>query len=166
MRLNRKRLEGLRDRLQRRGQRPSMILGVTKPDVIEAAAIVEEYGPMCEALYLVMAADRRVLNVEREVTRGALDVLSGGRVRTVHMEAMLDAAARASGEDGEAKRLDEVIAQLADDPVRAEITVLLCAAVAAADGRVTPEEHRILSLLAEKLGVKEARAEELLDELG
>ena len=165
MRLNRKRLEELGDKLRQRGQRPSMLLGTAKPDLIEATQIVEEYGPMCEALYLVMAADRRVLNVEREVTRGALDVLSDGRVRTVHMEAMLDAAARASGEDGEAKRLEEVTRQLADDPVRAEITVLLAAAVAAVDGRVNPDEHRVLKALADGLGLVEARAAELLEEI-
>ena len=62
--------------------------------LIEAMDILEQYGALCEALYLMMAADRRVLNVEREVMRGALDIVSDGRVRTAHMEAMIDAAAR------------------------------------------------------------------------
>ena len=77
----------LREELQQRGQRPSMVSPGASLDLVEAMHVVEEYGAMCEAMYLIMAADRRVLNVEREVMRGALDVLSDGRVRTAHMEA-------------------------------------------------------------------------------
>ena len=48
-------------------------------------------GAICEAMYLMMAADQRVVQAERIVLRGALDIISDGRVRTMHMEAMLDA---------------------------------------------------------------------------
>ena len=85
VRLSKATLEHLRDQLRKRGQR-------TSADLIEAMQIVEEYGAICEAMYLMMAADDRVVNAEREVLRGALDVLSSGTVRTMHMEAMLDAA--------------------------------------------------------------------------
>jgi len=142
-----------------------LLIPVARPDLIEAIEILEEYGAMCEALYLMMAADRRVLNVEREVMRGALDVLSNGRVRTAHMEAMIDAAARRSADEGEQARLLKVIDALGTDAVRAETTVLLAAAVAAADNRITPEEHRILSTLAKGLNIDEARATALLEEL-
>jgi tellurite resistance protein len=159
------RIEDLRERLQRRGQRPSMIIPAGNPNLAEALQLVEEYGPMCEAMYLVMAADRRVFNVEREVLRGALDVLSKGRVRTAHMEAMLDAAARRSAKEGEKARLEKVIDALRDDPVLAETTVLLAAAVATADGQIVPEEQAMFSALARGLEVDEKRANELLDEL-
>jgi tellurite resistance protein len=158
-------LEELRDKLQRRGQRPSMILPSANPNIVEAIQIVEEFGHICEAMYLVMAADRRVFNVEREVLRGALDVLSNGRVRTAHMEAMLDASARRAASEGEEKRLRKVIEALRDDPVRAETTVLLAAAVAAADGKIVPEEQAIFSALARGLEVDEDRANQLLGQL-
>jgi tellurite resistance protein len=165
MRLSRERLEHLRDELQRRGRRPSMLFPASRPDLAEIIEIMEQYGAMCEALYLMMAADRRVLNVEREVLRGALDVLSNGRVRTAHMEAMIDAAARRVAEEGEDLRLARVIDVLVVEPVRAETTLLLAAAVAAADNRVTPEEHRVFATLAEGLNIDEERASALLDEL-
>ena len=158
-------LEELRDKLQRRGQRPSMILPSANPNIVEAIQIVEEFGHICEAMYLVMAADRRVFNVEREVLRGALDVLSNGRVRTAHMEAMLDASARRVASEGEEKRLRKVIEALRDDEVRAETTVLLAAAVVAADGKIVPEEQAIFSALAKGLDIDEERANQLLGQL-
>lgn len=127
--------------------------------------MLEQYGALCEAMFLMMAADRRVLNVEREVLRGALDVLSEGRVRTAHMEAMLDAAARRLAEEGPAKRRQAVIDALRDDPVRAETTLVLAAAVAAADGHIAPEEHELFDALARGLELGEDRAAEILEEL-
>jgi tellurite resistance protein len=165
LRLPRQKLELLRDRLQASGRRPSMILPSPSPEVMEAMQVVEEYALMCEALYLVMAADRRVLNVEREVMRGALDVLSSGRVRTAHMEAMIDAAARRVAEQGEHERLRKIIDALADDPVRAEATVVLAAAVAAADGVITPQEQDMLNRHAEGFGLEQGHAAALLDEI-
>jgi tellurite resistance protein len=165
LQLTQRRLESLRDQLKARGRRPSMVFPSASPQVIEAVELLEEYGPMCEALYLMMAADRRVLNVEREVARGALDVLSDGRLRTTHMEAMLDSSARRVAEHGVERCLADVIESLRSDPVRAETTVLLAAAVAAADNEITPEEHDLLDRLARGLELGEARANELLEEL-
>ncbi len=156
-------LEHLRDQLRERGQRPSIAFGPqTSTDLIEAIHIVEEYGAMCEAMYLMMAVDNRVVNAEREVLRGALDVLSSGRVRTVHMEAMLDSAARKIASDGAKRRLEKVIDALKDDPARAEATVILAAAVAAADSRIVPEEHALLNELFRGLGIDQAKADEIL----
>src|SRR5690606_3166309 len=132
--LPQERLEELRRRLQASGRRPSMLFATTSPAVLEAIQLVEEFGPMCEALYLVMVADGRLLNVEREVLRGALDVLSAGRIRTAHMESMLDNAARRIAEHGAEALLNNVIGALEEDPARAEATVVLAIAVAAADG--------------------------------
>jgi len=142
-----------------------MLFPAGRPDLAEAIEIMQQYGAMCEALYLMMAADRRVLNVEREVMRGALDVLSNGLVRTAHMEAMIDAAARRAAEEGEDQRLQKVIDVLAADPVRAETTLVLAAAVAAADNRITPEEQRVFQVLAEGLNIGDERVSSLLDEL-
>ena len=166
--LSRERLEKLRDQLRARGQRPSMLLSAATPtsqDLVEAVQIVEEYGALCEAMYLMMAADQRVLHVEREVLRGALDVLSDGRVRTTHMESMVDAAARRCAMEGADKRLHKVLEVLREDPTRAELTVVLAAAVAAADARIVPEEHAMLNEMFKGLGIDEKRANEILAEL-
>src|SRR5688500_18329676 len=143
MRLSRERLEHLRDELQRRGRRPSMLFPASRPELAEVIELMEQYGAMCEALYLMMAADRRVLNVERELHRVSLDLLSNGRVRTGHIEALIDAASRRVAEEGEDQLLARVIDVLAADQVRAETTMLLAGAVADADNRITPDEHRV-----------------------
>jgi tellurite resistance protein len=134
-------------------------------EVVEAIDAIERYGPMCEAMYLVMAADGRVLNVEREVLRGALEVLGEGHVRTAHMESMLDAAARASASQGGARRLAAVIEALQGEPVKAELVCVLCAAVALADKRVSEQEQKVLESLAAGVGLGQQRAAELLQEL-
>ncbi|GAC1352220.1 MAG: hypothetical protein NVS3B20_07920 [Polyangiales bacterium] len=166
--LARPRLERLRDKLRLRGQRPSMLLPAgpkTSQELAEMVEIVEEYGALCEAMYLMMAADHRVSNIEREVLRGALDVLSSGRVRTHHMEAMIEAAMHRMVAEGPAQRLAKVLSVLGEDPARAEVTVVLAAAVAAADSVVVPEEHALLQEMFRGLGISEQRGNDLLSEL-
>ncbi len=165
--LTRNKLEPLRDQLRARGQRPSIVVPAlaTSTELIEAMHLVEQWGPFTELMYLVMAADRRVLNVEREVLRGALAVLSGEKVRTRHMEAMLDAATRRVASDGTEARLTIVIETLRTDKARAETAAVVAAAIAAADHRFAPEEHAILTRIFSGLGIADARATEILTDL-
>jgi tellurite resistance protein len=168
VRLTEAALERLRDRLRNRGERPSLVLPPgtqNRADLMEAIQVVTEFGPLCEAMFLVMLADGRVKNVERDVLRGALRAISGNRVRSSHIESMLDAAARNVAEDGIKARLDDVISRLRETPTRAEIAYVLAAAVAAADDNIAPEEASILEQLADGLGIDEKRANELVNEL-
>jgi tellurite resistance protein len=158
-------LARLRERLRHRGERPSVVmtkLSASATHALEVMQIVAEYGPLCEAMFLVMLADGRVKNVERDVLRGALRVLTDDRVRSTQIESMLDAAARNVAEDGFKVRLDETIQRLKGDPARAELTYVLAAAVAAADEKVVPEEQAVLDTLAEGLGLDEKRINELI----
>jgi tellurite resistance protein len=158
-------LARLRDQLRTRGQRPS----VAAPDVplsADAAAalnLVAEYGPLCEAMYLMMSADGHVTNDEREVLRGALKNLSGETLRSAQIETLLDLATKNVAEHGRDTRMREVIAGLHEDPARAEVAFVLAAAIAFADNAIADEENETLNLLAEGLGIEEARANELLD---
>ncbi|MCS6899031.1 MAG: TerB family tellurite resistance protein [Myxococcales bacterium] len=168
VRLTEAALERLRNRLCNQGERPSLVLPSgtpTRADLMEAVQIVTEFGPLCEAMFLVMLADGRVKNVERDVLRGALRAISGNRVRSSHIESMLDAAAKNVAEEGLKARLDDVIARLRETPTRAEIAYVLAAAVAAADDNVAPEEASLLEQLADGLGIDERRANELVNEL-
>jgi tellurite resistance protein len=157
----------LRDQLRTRGQRPSIALtGDTarvSPEAAELMSVAGEYGPICEAMYLMMSADGKITNDEREVLRGALRNLSGDGVRSVHIEAMLDQAAKNVAEHGRDGRLREVIAQLHEDAARAEVAFVLAAAVAFADNAIADEENETLNSFAEGLGIDETRANELLD---
>ena len=97
----------LRDQLQQRGQRPSLVAPDPNmsPDAVELMNILAEYGPLCEAMYLMMSADGRIGNEERDVLKGALRNLSGDTIRTAHMEAMLDAAGKNVADQGRAARM-------------------------------------------------------------
>ena len=158
-------LSRLRDQLQSRGQRPSILLptGDVPKDVLELVSVVAEYGPLSEAMYLMMSADSTVSNEEREVLKGALRALSGDSVRGTHIESMLDQAAKNVAEQGRDRRLDEVCRELREDPARAEVAFVLAAAIAFADNAIADEENETLNLLADGLGIDEARANELLD---
>jgi tellurite resistance protein len=159
------RLLALRDELRRRGQRPSMVFRSAAPNVVEAVTILEEYGALCEVMFLVMAVEKRMLNVQRELLRGALDVLSNGHVRSSHMEAMLDAASKRLAEDGLESRCQRVTEALRDDPVRAEIALVLAGAIAAADGKITEPEQQLLDRLVRDLDVGQDRLSDILREL-
>jgi tellurite resistance protein len=156
----------LRDQLRDRGQRPSIVMpaGVTK-DVAETMQLLAEYGPLCEAMYLMMSADGHVTNDEREVLKGALRNLSDDRLRSSHIESMLDEASKRVGEHGQKARLFEVADALREDPARAEVAFVLAAAIAFADNVIADEENELLSALAERLGIDEHRANHLLDEV-
>jgi tellurite resistance protein len=155
----------LRDQLRARGQRPSVALSGEKltPEEAELATVAAEYGPICEAMYLMMSADGTVTSDEREVLKGALRNLSADTVRSVHIEALLDRAALSAKTEGRDARLREVIATLHEDAARAEVAFVLAAAIAFADNAIADEENETLNLLAEGLGIDENRANELLD---
>lgn len=165
--LPKERLEKLRERLSNRGRRPSLVRQVlsTSPELVDAMELVEKYGAMCEAVYLVMAADKRVTTNERELLRGALDVLSGGRVRSLHMDAMLDAAARKVSNHGVEARLAHVVEVLREDPARAEATAVLAVVIMAATDPVAKETEEFVAKLLRGLEVEEERASRKLDEL-
>lgn len=160
-------LARLRDQLQQRGQRPSIAAPDVNmsPDTVELMNILAEYGPVCEAMYLMMSADGRISNEERDVLKGALRNLSGDTIRTSHMEAMLDAAGKNVADQGRTARMQDVVAQLHDDRARAEVAFVLAAAIAFADNAIADEENETLNELAEGLGIDETRANELLDEV-
>jgi tellurite resistance protein len=125
--------------------------------------VTAEYGPICEAMYLMMSADGKITHDERDVLKGALRNLSTDTVRSVHIEAMLDEAAKQVAEHGRDARLKDVIAHLHEDPARAEVAFVLAAAIAFADNAIADEENETLNAFAEGLGIDESRANELLD---
>jgi uncharacterized tellurite resistance protein B-like protein len=133
------------------------------PESVELMNVLAEYGPLCEAMYLMMSADGRISNEEREVLKGALRNLSGDAIRTAHMESMLDDAGKKVQDEGRDKRMAAVISDLHEDRARAEVAFVLAAAIAFADNAIADEENETLNSLAEGLGIDEARANELLD---
>lgn len=157
----------LRDQLQARGQRPSIVAPEANmdADTVELMTMSAEYGPLCEAMFLMMSADGAIGDDEREVLKGALRNLSGDSIRTAHMDSMLDTASKKVAEVGRQARMAEVVGELHEDRTRAEVAFVLAAAIAFADNAIADEENETLNELAEGLGIDEARANQLLDEV-
>jgi DnaJ-domain-containing protein 1 len=159
-------LARLRDQLRARGQRPSVVLqnpADLTPEQAELMAVTSEYGPLCEAMYLMMSADGTVSQEEREVLKGALRNLSSDEIRSLHIEAMLDDASRKVSTQGRDARMRAVVEALEGDPARCEVAFVLAAAIAFADNAIADEENETLNAFAEGLGIDEARANALLD---
>jgi tellurite resistance protein len=157
----------LRDQLQQRGQRRSIAAPdpSLSTDAVELMNVLAEYGPLCEAMYLMMSADGTIGNQEREVLKGALRNLSGDTIRTAHIDAMLDTAGKNVVEHGRTARMQEVVTQLHEDRARAEVAFVLAAAIAFADNAIADEENETLNEFAEGLGIDEGRANQLLDDV-
>jgi uncharacterized tellurite resistance protein B-like protein len=154
----------LRDQLQARGQRPSIVTDPSMPpESVELMNLLSEYGPLCEAMYLMMSADGRISTEEREVLKGALRNLSGDTIRGAQIDAMLDHATKQVTDQGRDARMKDVIHQLHEDKARAEVAFVLAAAIAFADNAIADEENETLNALADGLGIDENRANELLD---
>ena len=159
-------LARLRDQLRERGRRPSIVPPPdASPEAVELLHVIAEYGPLCEAMYLMMSADGKVTADEREVLRGALRNLSGDALRTPHVEALLDGALKSVQSAGREARMQEVIHQLHEDTARAEVAFVLAAAIAFADNAIADQENETLNALAEGLGIDDARANQLLDDV-
>lgn len=157
-------LSRLRDQLRERGAAPSQAFppGST-PETIEWINMQTEYGPLCEAMFLMMSADNEVSDSEREVLKGALRNLSGDTLRGVHIEKLLAEAKEKVDGEGREKRMAAVIDGLKGDPARSEVAFVLAAAIAFADNAIADEENDVLNDFAEGLGISEDRADQLLD---
>lgn len=165
--LKEKTLKRLRDKLQEKGQRPSLPnIDLNLPDKARQTLLMTiRYGPLCEAMYLMMSADDRVLNIERDVLKGAMRSLVDDSISSVHIEAMLDTAAKKLASQGRQKRLDSVIESLKSDATQSEVAFVLAAAVALADGELESREEEMLEQLSKGLNINEEKVQEIMNEL-
>jgi len=159
-------ITALRNRLRERGARPSIstpMANATADELLDHM-ISEHYGPLCEAMYIMMAADGQITGAERDVIRGALRELDD-RIRSRHVETMLAAAADALAKDGQDARIAAIGQTIGDDEARAEAAVLLAAAVAYADGEIADAEDAVILALLESLNVTHDRMRQLIGSL-
>jgi uncharacterized tellurite resistance protein B-like protein len=152
----------LRDQLRAAGQK-GMIAGSANASKEDLATLEAEYGPLCEAMYLMMSADGEIARQEVEVLGGALRNLSGNVLDGDLIERLIERAKANAAAHGRDSRLRQVIADLSNDKARAEVAFVLAAAIAFADDTIADEENDTLDTIAEGLGIDENRADELLD---
>lgn len=165
--MNFARIARLREKLLDAG-RPSIRPpppGQQVPVPPERGALYARVQPLAEVMFLVMSADGAIAGDERAALLGMLRTLTDGALSSREMAQMLDDFAGAFAREGLEQRLDTLAARLYGEPEDRELALALAAATVLADAQVQPSEVAILSALAERLGVPEARARSLIGQL-
>jgi tellurite resistance protein len=162
----------LRDALLESGRRPSTVVSsayetltrnqLLSPEEVHALTRVE---PLAEIMYLMMAADGRLEEDERDAVRGAIRGLSNNLLRTGTINVMFESFAARLAEHGRDQRMHEIAEELADHVSDAESAFVLAAAIALADDEVDEAENAFINQLAEWLSISAKRSSELLDQL-
>ena len=165
-------IERLRDALLQSGRRPSMVAssayetltreGLLTPEEVGAISRVE---PLAETMFLMMAADGTLAEVERDAVRGAIRGLTDNLLRTGTINVMLEGYAQRLNASGRDARLHEIADEIAENPQEAEGAFALAAAIALADDDVSEEENAFINQLAEWFGISAQRSAEILDQL-
>jgi tellurite resistance protein len=162
----------LRDSLLQSGRRPSAVLTpayetLTRQSLLspEEMGALTRVDPLAETMFLMMAADERVTDVERDAVRGAIRGLTDDMLRSGTINVMLEGYEQRLQAQGRDARLREIADEIAEEPSEAEGAFSLAAAVALADDEVTDGENEFINQLAEWFGITEQRAGEILDQL-
>src|SRR6185312_5911865 len=96
----------LRDQLRAAGQKASVTVG--EGGVENLQILKAEFGPICEAMYLMMSADGDVSTEEREVLSGALSNLSGSALDGDIVDELIGQAKKRAEDEGSKARLAAV----------------------------------------------------------
>lgn len=172
MKLQTATIERLRDALLQSGRRPSVVLSsayetLTREGLLSAEELnaLTRVDPLAEAMFLMMSADGKVADAERDALRGAIRGLTDNLLRTGTINVMLESYAARLAEQGRDARLQEIAGEIADEASEAEGAFALAAAVALADDEISEEENAFINQLAGWFGIAPERASEILDQL-
>jgi tellurite resistance protein len=172
MRIQTATIRRLRDALLKSGRRQEAVLSSAYETLARAGLISDEekavlahVDPVCETMFLMMAADGKVTDNERDAVRGAIRGLSGDTIHDGTLKVMLENYERSLSSEGREERLRRIAAALKDTPSDAEGAFALAAAVALADDEVADEEQGLVDELAKWFGITAERANVILDQL-
>lgn len=162
----------LRDALLASGRRPTMVLSpayetLTREGLLsqEETMALSRIDPLAETMFLMMSADGKIEESERDVVRGAIRGLSDNLLRSGTINVMIENYQKRLAEQGRDARLQEIAEEIAEEPSEAEGAFALAAAVALADEEIADEENALINQLAEWFGISEERAGQILDQL-
>ena len=162
----------LRDALLQSGRRPSTILSpayetLTRQNLLtpQEMTALSRVDPMAETMFLMMAADGKIAEAERDAVRGAIRGMTDNLLRSGTINVMLENYEKRLKEQGRDARLQEIAEEIADDSHETEGAFSLAAAVALADDEVADEENAFINQLAEWFNITPERAHQILDQL-
>ena len=131
----------------------------------DEVAALNRVDPLAETMFLMMAADGKVADAERDAVRGAIRGLTDNLLRSGTIKVMLEVYEQRLKEQGRESRLQEIAETLAEDQHEAEDAFSLAAAVALADDEIHDEENSLINQLAHWFGISKERADQILDQL-
>lgn len=162
----------LRDALLESGRRASTVMSPAYETLARAGMLSDDertalsrVDSMAETLFLMMAADGKVTESERDALRGAIRGLAGDVLHAGTINVMLEHYERALSSEGREARLRSLGAMLANIPAAAEGAFALAAAVALADGEVADEERALVDQIREWFGITVDRASVILHQV-
>lgn len=162
----------LRDALLQSGRRPSTVMSsayetLTREGMLsgEEMAALNRIDPLAETMYLMMAADGKIADQEKDAVRGAIRGLTDDLIRTGTINVMIENYQKQLEASDRDTRLQEIAETLAEDASEAEGAFALAAAVALADDEVAEEENALINQLADWFGISDDRANAILDQL-
>lgn len=162
----------LRDALLESGRRASTIMSPAYETLARAGLLTEEektaldrVDPMAETLFLMIAADGKVTESERDALRGAIRGLAGDALHEGTIRVMLEQYERSLQKEGREARLRSLGTILSGIPAAAEGAFALAAAVALADDEVADEERALVDQIREWFGITSERASIILHQL-
>jgi uncharacterized tellurite resistance protein B-like protein len=165
-------IERLRDALLESGRRPSLVMSsayetLTREGLLspEEVAALNRVDPLAETMFLMMAADGTLSDIEQEAVRGGIRGLTDDVLRTGTITVMLENYQRRLEAEGRDERLRQIAEQIAEETSDAESAFALAAAVALADDDVSEEENAFINQLAGWFGINPERSTAILDQL-
>lgn len=162
-----KTLARIRDELLEVGQPPSVhfMRHAAEDDPFAGDPDAKErFEALFEVMCLMVMADGKVTDSERDVLRGAVRGLTEHAVRTHHIEKLFDKCTELAKQGLEA-RLAAVAPILKQDPALSDAAFSLAAALAFADSEIEDSENEVINALAEVLELDDDRTSELLNQL-
>ena len=172
MKLKTRTIERLRDALLESGRRPSVVMSsayetLTREGLLspEEVAALNRVDPLAETMFLMMAADGTLSDVEQEAVRGGIRGLTDDALRTGTITVMIENYQRRLEAEGRDERLRQIAEQISEETSDAESAFALAAAVALADDDVSEEENAFINQLAGWFGIDPERSTAILDQL-
>lgn len=160
-----KTLARIRDELLEVGQPPSVhfMRAAAEDDPFAGDPDAKKrFEALFEVMCLMVMADGKVTDTERDVLRGAVRGLTQHAVRTHHIEKLFDQCQELAKQGLEA-RLAAVAPTLKEDPALIDAAFSLAAALAFADDEIEDSENEVINALADALELDGDRATELLN---
>lgn len=172
MKLRTRTIERLRDALLQSGRRAAPVVSSAFETLARSGLLtseervaVERVDAVAEAMFLVIAADEKLVESELSAMRGAIRGLTGDALSDGVIKVMIETYALRLKNEGRSARIRAVADLVSRDPAEAESAFALACAVALADDDVALSEDAVVREFEAALGFDSATTARILNHL-